>query len=69
MNKAIITLGNSAGVLGIILCGISVIARFMGYYHFLGHESMTLFNVGIGLMVFCMLIKQEFILWSLKHPG
>lgn len=44
-------------------------SRALGSYHLLNYENMTLFNVGIGLMIFCLLIKQEILLWTSQYRG
>ncbi len=68
MKKIFITLANLSGISGIVFCGVSGVSRAFGSYYLLGYENMTVFNAGIGLMVFCMLIKQEILLWSSHHP-
>lgn len=67
MNKLVITVANIMGMLGILLCGTSGALRLAGHYQTLGYENMTLFTVGTGIMVACMLVKQELILWKTHH--
>ena len=57
MTKSIDIIGNIAAVLGIIICLVSGISRLMGNLHTLGLSSVTLFTLGIGLMVFACLVK------------
>ena len=59
MLKAIELLGYVAAVAGILLCAVAGIARISGHYLVGGYESMTLFNAGVGLMVFAVLVKVE----------
>lgn len=59
MNKNIVFAGTATGVAGSVICGISGLARVAGYYYVLGFQSTTLFNVGVGLMVFACMIKLE----------
>lgn len=57
MNKTIGALGNTAGLLGLLICAVSGVARITGQYHLAGFEAMTLFNGGVGLMVAASLFK------------
>lgn len=57
MTKSIDIIGNIAAVLGIIICFVSGISRLMGNMYTLGFSSVTLFTLGIGLMVFACLAK------------
>ena len=52
-------LANMAGALGIALCLVSGISRVMGEPYLLGYEALTIFNGGIGLMVFASLVKLD----------
>lgn len=62
MNDILKTGGNIAAIAGLLLCAISGAARAMGNFHLLGYEAMTLFNVGIGIMVAACLFKLETLL-------
>ena len=42
-----------------IVCFLAGLARIAGYYYVLGYQSTTLFNVGVGVMVFACLLKLE----------
>ena len=50
---------NVSAVLGIAVCAITGIARVTGYSFFYGYDLMTLFIVGVALMVFAILAKVE----------
>lgn len=52
-------LANTAGILGVALCLISGLSRISGNSHLMGYEALTLFNGGVGLMVFAILVKME----------
>ena len=54
-----------AGVLGALLCAISGLARVSGFYTVAGYESITIFAVGTGVMVFACLLKLEALLGRL----
>lgn len=43
--------GKVIGIAGIALCAVAGVARVSGSYHLGGFQSMTLFDVGVGLMV------------------
>ncbi|MBU3070869.1 hypothetical protein KOI40_13665 [Aestuariicella sp. G3-2] len=64
VKKLFITLANLSGICGIVFCGVSGVARAAGSYYLFGYENMTVFNAGIGMMVLCILIKQEILLWA-----
>ena len=57
MGKMLDLLGNVAGVTGVIVCILAGVSRFLGSYHLLGFESITLFTGGIALMVMSCLVK------------
>ena len=59
MNKNLVLLGTIGGVIGAIVCFLAGLARVAGYYYMLGYQSTTVFNVGVGLMVFACLVKIE----------
>ena len=59
MNKNLVFLGSIAGIMGVVLCSLAGLARIAGYYYVLGYQSTTLFNVGVGVMVFACLLKLE----------
>ena len=57
MTKLIHMAGNVAALLGIFICLVSGMSRLMGNWETAGYASMTLFTLGIGLMVFACLAK------------
>ncbi len=67
MLKIFVTLANSLGVLGLLICGMSGFSRVFGFYQIGGYECMTIFIGGMGLMLASMLLKQELILWKTHH--
>ena len=62
MERLIDVLGNLSALAGILLCGGAGIARVFGLYLFSGYATMTLFQVGTGLMVLACLCKLESLL-------
>jgi hypothetical protein len=59
MYKYLELAGSIAGILGMLVCLTAGLARIAGYFHISGYESTTLFNVGVGLMVFGCLVKLQ----------
>jgi len=59
MNKNLVILGSVVGLLGVFTCFIAGAGRLVGYHYLLDFQSTTVFNVGIGLMVFACLIRLE----------
>jgi type IV secretory pathway VirB2 component (pilin) len=59
MRQLLTLAGSIAGVLGILLCALSGLARLSGSFYLAGYESTTVFMVGTGIMVFACLIKLE----------
>ncbi len=59
MYKHLALVGSFAGILGVIICLTSGLARIAGYYYLANYQSTTVFNMGIGLMVFACLVKLE----------
>lgn len=58
MNQQILTIaGNAAAILGIVLCGVTGLARLTGTFFLAGMELGTLFLGGIALMVLACLVK------------
>jgi len=49
--------GNVAAVAGILLCVLTIAARTVGTYDIAGVDAISLFTVGIGVMVFACLAK------------
>ncbi len=59
MNKNMVFAGSVTGMIGVLVCAVAGLARVAGSFYVLGFQSTTLFNVGVGLMVFACLIKLE----------
>ena len=57
MNRLIGIVGNVAAVAGILLCALTIAARILGIYELAGIDVISLFTVGIGIMVFACLAK------------
>lgn len=57
MYKNLVLAGSIAGLLGALTCFMAGLARIAGYYYLAGFQSTTIFNMGVGLMVFACLIK------------
>ena len=54
---------NAAAVLGMLCCAAAAFSRLSGAYHVLGGpEVISVFTLGIGLMVFACLAKLELLL-------
>jgi hypothetical protein len=58
MNKNMELLGKVIAVVGVLACLVAGVARLFGTYSLGPVESMTVFNVGVGLMVTALVIKQ-----------
>ena len=59
MQQLLTLTGNTAAIVGILLCVVSGLTRVSGQHHLANYETTTLFTVGIGLMVFACLVKLE----------
>ncbi len=59
MYKHLALAGSILGILGVLICFISGLARVAGYYYLVGFQSTTVFNAGVGMMVFACLVKLE----------
>lgn len=62
MKQALNYTGTFAGIGGALLCAISGIARVQGGFYLYGYEMTTVFNLGVGVMVFACLVKLEALL-------
>ena len=62
MERMLTLIGNLSALAGILLCGGAGIARVFGLYLLSGYATMTLFQVGTGLMVLACLCKLESLL-------
>ena len=62
MNKDFLGIAaNIVAMIGVVVCGVSGLARLLGNYHLLGYDAITLFTGGMALMVFSALIKLHII--------
>ena len=52
-------IGNVSAIVGVLLAFGSGLARVLGLYLVSGYTTMTLFQVGTGLMVLACLCKLE----------
>ena len=59
MGKMLGIAGNVSAVVGILLAFGAGLARVLGLYLVSGYTTMTLFQVGTGLMVLACLYKLE----------
>jgi len=59
MYKNLALTGSIAGILGALICFIAGLARIAGFYYLAGYQSTTLFNVGVGMMVFACMVKLD----------
>jgi len=57
MVKIVRTVGDTVAVLGVLLCVASGIARAVNVSSMHGLQTLTLFNLGVALMVFACLAK------------
>ena len=57
VTKIIEMVGNAAAVIGILACLLGGATRVAGSYYLGAYSAMTLFNVGVGLMVAACLAK------------
>ena len=62
MHKLFGAIANLCAIIGVALCGAGGLARVSGMYRVANFEAMTLFNVGVGLMIFAILLKLESLL-------
>jgi len=59
MYKHLALAGSISGIVGMLTCLISGLARIAGYYYLADYQSTTVFNMGVGLMVFACLVRLE----------
>jgi hypothetical protein len=62
MERMIMLIGNISALAGILLCGGAGVMRLLGLYLIADYATMTLFQVGTGLMVLACLCKLESLL-------
>lgn len=54
--------GNLAAILGILVCSVAGGSRLLGNWQTLGFSTMSLFMVGIGIMLVACLAKLQVLL-------
>ena len=59
MGKMVGVVGNVSAIVGILLAFGAGLTRVLGLYLVSGYTTMTLFQVGTGLMVLACLCKLE----------
>ena len=59
MGNMLGVIGNVSAIVGILLAFGAGLARVLGLYLVSGYTTMTLFQVGTGLMVLAVLCKLE----------
>ena len=59
MYKYLALAGSISGILGALTCFFAGLARVAEYYYLAGYQSTTVFNIGVGLMVFACLVRLE----------
>ena len=59
MDKILNTIGNLLALGGILICGITVLARLMGSFFLVGFELKVWFIVGVGVLVTAVLAKVQ----------
>ena len=59
MEKFLGVVGNVSAIVGVLLAFGAGLARVLGLYLVSGYTTMTLFQVGTGLMVLACLCKLE----------
>jgi hypothetical protein len=69
MQKFLKSIADLAGLAGILLCTFAGFARISGTFHVGGYESLTLFNIGMGVMVFSILLKLDVLCREIRRPS
>ena len=67
MDKLIATAGHVAAIVGTLVCVVAGAARVANVYEIAGVDSIALFTVGIGGMVFACLAKLHVLTAQLKR--
>lgn len=57
MNKLLKLVGDLGAVVGVLVCIVAGVSRVSGSYHLAGFETVTLFIVGIAIMLTATLAK------------
>ena len=69
MMKLIQSMGNAAAILGTLVCFVAGLARLGRTFSIAGVGTSTVFQVGIGLMVFACLTKLQELVENQKVSG
>lgn len=69
MSKTLEILGSIVGFIGILICLVTGLTRLKGGHYFLGHEAVTIFTGGIGLMVMGCLAFLHSVALRLKQQS
>jgi hypothetical protein len=69
MLKILKSVADLAGIAGVLLCVFAGLARIMGSFHVGGYESMTLFFIGTGGMVFGILLKLDILSREIRRSS
>lgn len=59
MKNFLSMVGSIVGWLGVLICFVSGMMKLVGSYHLFDYETMTLFTVGIAMIVTGCLAKLE----------
>ncbi len=62
MNSALLWLGRTFGVIGLLVCAIALVVRLSGSFKYGGFESGALFLGGTAAMVagcLCLLLRMD----------
>jgi hypothetical protein len=57
MYKNLALAGSISGLVGALICLIAGLARVAGFYYLVNYQSTTVFNMGVGMMVFACMVK------------
>ncbi len=62
MASPIATLGTATGLMGALICLVAGLARVSGTYYLYTFQTTTLFNAGVGIMVFACVLQLHALL-------
>jgi hypothetical protein len=69
MQKILKSVADVAGIIGVLLCIFAGMARILGTFHIGGYESLTLFNIGMGGMIFSILLKVDILSREIRRSS
>lgn len=61
MKQTIAWVSNFVGLIGVVMCAAAGLFRMTGQFYIAGYEVVTVFNAGVGVMMFSALLKLELI--------